>query len=76
MSTFIDADLKQVEAAYHAGAQVADLHTGTYANDDDIVGAAEGISRHARAAVVAHGMGLQVNAGHGLHYDNVREYIE
>ena len=34
------------------------------------------LSRHARAALHAHGLGLRVNAGHGLHYANVREYIE
>jgi pyridoxine 5-phosphate synthase len=76
VSAFIDADLKQVEAAHHAGAQVIELHTGTYANTTTLTARRKELSRHARAAVVAHGLGLQVNAGHGLHYDNVREYIE
>jgi hypothetical protein len=34
------------------------------------------LARHARAAAHAHEIGLRVNAGHGLHYTNVREYIE
>ena len=34
------------------------------------------LARHGRAAAHAHEIGLRVNAGHGLHYCNVREYIE
>ena len=33
-------------------------------------------SRCGRAAAHAHALGLQVNAGHGLHYTNLREYLE
>jgi pyridoxine 5-phosphate synthase len=34
------------------------------------------LRRQGRAAAHAHALGMQVNAGHGLHYTNVREYIE
>jgi pyridoxine 5-phosphate synthase len=76
VSAFIDADLKQVEAAHHAGAQVIELHTGGYANATTGKARHAEISRHARAAALAEQLGLRVNAGHGLHYSNVREYIE
>ena len=76
VSLFIDADLKQVEAAHRVGGQVIELHTGTYANATTATARRKELSRHARAAAHAHELGLQVNAGHGLHYDNVREYIE
>jgi pyridoxine 5-phosphate synthase len=76
VSAFIDADLRQVEAAYRAGAQVVELHTGTYANATTRKARRAELSRHARAAVHADSLGLRVNAGHGLHYSNVREYIE
>jgi pyridoxine 5-phosphate synthase len=76
VSAFIDADLKQVEAAHHVGAQTVELHTGTYANATSLRARQKEIARHARAAAHAHEIGLRVNAGHGLHYSNVREYIE
>jgi pyridoxine 5-phosphate synthase len=76
VSAFIDADRKQVEAAHRVGAQTVELHTGTYANATTLVGRRKELARHARAAAFANEIGLRVNAGHGLHYSNVREYIE
>ncbi len=76
VSAFIDADLKQVDAAHHAGAQVVELHTGGYANATTRRDVRKELARHARAAAHANDIGLRVNAGHGLHYSNVREYIE
>jgi pyridoxine 5-phosphate synthase len=76
VSAFIDADLKQVDAAHRAGARVVELHTGAYANATTRKARRAELSRHARAAVHADGLGMRVNAGHGLHYSNVREYIE
>jgi pyridoxine 5-phosphate synthase len=76
VSAFIDADLRQVDASHRIGAQAIELHTGIYANATSAAARHKEISRHARAASHAHEAGLQVNAGHGLHYGNVREYIE
>jgi pyridoxine 5-phosphate synthase len=76
VSAFIDADLKQIDAAHRIGAHCVELHTGAYANATTPRAHRAEIGRHARAAVQAHELGLQVNAGHGLHYANVREYLE
>jgi pyridoxine 5-phosphate synthase len=76
VSVFIDADRKQVEAAHQVGAQTIELHAGTYANATTVRARQKEIARHGRAAAFAHEIGLRVNAGHGLHYCNVREYIE
>jgi len=76
VSAFIDADLAQVKAAHQVGAQCVELHTGTYANTTTRAALRKELARHGRAAAYAHEMGLRVNAGHGLHYSNVREYIE
>jgi pyridoxine 5-phosphate synthase len=76
VSAFIDAELKQVEAAHHVGAQTVELHTGAYANATTRSARRKELARHGRAAAFAHEAGLRVNAGHGLHYNNVREYIE
>ena len=76
VSAFIDAELAQVDAAHRIGAQTVELHTGAYANTTARGARRKEIARHARAAVHAHEMGMRVNAGHGLHYNNVREFIE
>lgn len=76
VSAFIDADLAQVDAAHSIGAQSVELHTGTYANATTLREKRKELARHGRAAAHAHDIGLRVNAGHGLHYCNVREYIE
>ncbi len=76
VSAFIDANLAQVEAAHRAGASTVELHTGIYANATNSTARRRELQRHARAAALAHDRGMRVNAGHGLHYKNVREYIE
>lgn len=76
VSAFITADLEQVEAAHRVGAHCVELHTGTYANTLTLRERRKELARHARAAAFAHDLGLKVNAGHGLHYINVREYLE
>jgi pyridoxine 5-phosphate synthase len=76
VSAFIDPETEQVEAAHRLGAQVVELHTGAYANSTSLRQKRSELARHGRAAAHAHELGLRVNAGHGLHYSNVREYIE
>jgi pyridoxine 5-phosphate synthase len=76
ISIFIDPDLAQVEAAHRIGVESIELHTGAYANATSPHRKHKELARHARAAAFAHDLGLRVNAGHGLHYSNVREYIE
>jgi pyridoxine 5-phosphate synthase len=71
VSLFIDAEPAQIEASAKAGAPVIELHTGHYADAvDDDTKAAE-LRRLRQAAELAASAGLQVNAGHGLHYHNV-----
>jgi pyridoxine 5-phosphate synthase len=71
VSLFIDADAHQLEAAKAAGAPVVEIHTGAYAEAEG--DAAHKEYRRIRAAVEKGlGLGLAVNAGHGLSYHNVR----
>jgi pyridoxine 5-phosphate synthase len=71
VSLFIDPDLAQVEAARAVGAQVVELHTGSFAA---ATGAARGheLERLRAAARRAASAGLTVHAGHGLDYHNVQ----
>jgi pyridoxine 5-phosphate synthase len=70
VSLFIDPDREQLDAARSAGAPVVELHTGAYADAAKADEAAE-LERVAEAAAYGEQIGLVVNAGHGLHYDNV-----
>jgi pyridoxine 5-phosphate synthase len=70
VSLFIDPDLAQIEAAQRAGAPVIELHTGAYADSTGAARARE-FERLLGAAKFAARLGLVVNAGHGLNYQNV-----
>lgn len=71
VSLFIDPDRAQIDAAVAAGAPVVELHTGRYADTEGEEQAAE-LERIADAARYGHEQGLVINAGHGLHYQNVK----
>jgi pyridoxine 5-phosphate synthase len=75
VSLFIDADEKQIDAAVKAGAPVIEIHTGKYADADSVPERAAELKRIHDAVQYAHGLGLQVNAGHGLHYHNVQDIV-
>ncbi len=69
VSLFIDPDSEQVRAAHECGAPVIELHTGTYADATGDEQEAE-LRRLHDACLLAHSLGLQVNAGHGLRLGN------
>ena len=71
VSLFIDTDEAQIDAAVKAGAPVIELHTGCYADAKNPAQQAKELARIRQAANYAHSAGLQVNAGHGLHFYNV-----
>jgi len=70
ISLFVDPDDAQLDAAAELGAAFVELHTGAYANASGAEREAER-TRLVRGAERAHALGLRVNAGHGLDYDNV-----
>jgi pyridoxine 5-phosphate synthase len=70
VSLFINADTAQIDAAKAAGAPVIELHTGHYADTAGEEQRAE-FKRIAQAVDYGKRIGLKVNAGHGLNYDNV-----
>lgn len=75
VSIFIGADQDQIKAAHRIGAQVIELHTGAYCDFH-----AEGrfdardaeLARLREMARFAHGLGLEVHAGHGLTFETVQ----
>jgi pyridoxine 5-phosphate synthase len=72
VSLFIDPDERQLEAAAVCGAPVVELHTGAFAEAGEDRRAAE-LERIVGAAAFGDRLGLVINAGHGLNYDNVGE---
>lgn len=75
VSLFIEPDPQAIEASARLGADIVELHTGTYceeALDDDAAGVAREIARLTAAARLAAAAGLEVHAGHGLTYNTVR----
>ncbi|KAF3983239.1 MAG: pyridoxine 5'-phosphate synthase [Methylococcales symbiont of Hymedesmia sp. n. MRB-2018] len=73
VSLFIDPEYRQIDAAVAAGAQVIELHTGCYADANENINKKNELDRIKLAAEYAYKAGLQVNAGHGLHFHNVVE---
>ena len=73
VSLFVEASPEQILAAHQTGAQVVELHTGAYclavrdrsATARDLLGALRS------AAALAHSLGLEVHAGHGIDYETV-----
>ncbi|MEM9443920.1 MAG: pyridoxine 5'-phosphate synthase [Verrucomicrobiota bacterium] len=75
VSLFIDPDQAQIEASAKTTAKCIELHTGAYAN---ALGADERESQLyllKEATVQAKALGLQVNAGHGLNYQNIAPIV-
>lgn len=72
VSLFIDPEIKQIEAAVTAGAPVIELHTGCYADATSVSMQKHELERIKTAAKHAAYLGLIVNAGHGLNYQNVK----
>lgn len=72
VSLFIDPDPEQIDASARIGASIVELHTGRYAEAPGRDAAARELEAIRRSVARAVDAGLQVNAGHGLHYENVQ----
>lgn len=72
VALFIDPEIEQIDAAVEAGAPCIEIHTGHYAEATGAESRARELERIREA--IRHGVrrGLQVNAGHGLNYHNVK----
>lgn len=70
VSLFIDPESAQIEASAELGADAIELHTGEYANASGAEQEKQ-LARLRETAALAHRLGLEVHAGHGLTYRNV-----
>ncbi|MDT7042300.1 pyridoxine 5'-phosphate synthase [Candidatus Nitronereus thalassa] len=76
VSLFIDPDLSQIRAAQKVGADAIELHTGRYANSRESEEIEKEFQALLEGAKLAHKLGLEVNAGHGLTYHNTQPLTE
>ena len=72
MSLFIDADKNQIDAALEANVPFIEIHTGQYAEANNEAEQQKELDILIEGIQYAHSKGLKVNAGHGLHYHNVK----
>lgn len=72
VSLFINADPAQIDAAARTGAPVIEIHTGSYADAHSIEVQEKRFIEVKQAVALGKNLGLKVNAGHGLHYQNVQ----
>lgn len=76
VSLFIDPEEDQISATKDVGAQYIELHTGNYANARDVIVIRKTIEKLQAGRKIAQNLGLHVNAGHGLTYQNVGLLVE
>lgn len=72
VSLFVDPSKEQIDASIRAGARIIELHTGEYANAKTPAARKRHLTILKYATAYSVNMGLEVNAGHGLTYTNVK----
>jgi pyridoxine 5-phosphate synthase len=72
VSIFIDASVRQIKAGSELGVNLIEINTGQYAEAAPGPGRAKVLDEVRKAAEYGQGLGLEVHAGHGLDYHNVR----
>ena len=75
VSIFVSPDLKQIEACRESGAEFIELNTGEFSEAKTLSLKAKEVERLEKAALRGSELGLKINAGHGLNYQNVLEIL-
>jgi pyridoxine 5-phosphate synthase len=78
VSMFVDPNLAQLQACQAIHAPMVELHTGDYAEAfrEGPEASDKALNQLIHAAMACHQLGLKVNAGHGLNYDNVQGVLK
>ncbi len=75
VSLFVDPDAEQLNASSALAADIVELHAGAYCEksiEGDLTGAEAELERLRESADLAHSLGLEVHAGHGITFDTVK----
>lgn len=76
ISLFVDPNPDDIQLCAELGVEAIELHTGMYANAREESEINHELDRLTSAAVLAHKLGLIVNAGHGLNFENTTRFIQ
>ncbi len=79
VSMFVEADREQISASKEVEADAVEIHTGRYANlwnEHNFQEVRKELERIREASLYAKSLGLRVYAGHGLTYQNVKDFLE
>jgi len=76
VSLFIDPDKRQIDAAKSTGAEFIELHTGQFSKAFGTEDEEKEFLKLKEATIYAQSLGLKVNAGHGLNYENIHRMKE
>ena len=76
VSLFVEPDIEQIDAARGIDADIIEIHTGNYANAETEIEMFTELDRIKLAVAHAKKIGLGVNAGHGLNYTNIADFLE
>lgn len=76
ISLFVDPNPRDIQLAHELGSEAIELHTGTFANAKTEADQARELKRLKEGAKLAHSLGMQVNAGHGLNLKNLPILVE
>ena len=74
VSLFIEPDIDQINAAAEINADIIEIHTGIFANALTEESMYEELDRIQTAVKAAKKLGLNINAGHGLNYQNIKDF--
>lgn len=76
ISLFLDPNPKDIDLAHKLGSDAVELHTGIFANATDNKSRIKELKRLKEAAQQIHGLGMKVNAGHGLNLENLPVFLD
>jgi pyridoxine 5-phosphate synthase len=76
ISLFVDPEIEDIEISAELEAEAVELHTGTYATADTDARRRVELDRLRSAAIRAHELGMRVNAGHGLNFENIQPFLD
>ena len=74
VSFFVDPDKEQIETAHRCGADIVEIHTGHYSEARSESEAIERFGSVVKAVASAADLKLDINAGHGLNYTNIKRF--
>ena len=75
VSLFVEPDIDQIDASKEINADMIEIHTGVYANAPSDAEMFDELERIRVASIHAKKIGLGVNAGHGLDYQNIKDFV-